>query len=116
MRRIWLSLRRRWTRQGPENRKRPNGQAQPVAAASTLPQGRDSRRKPANAPSLLSADQSAEVRDCFLSAALGSAGTAAGWAREGLAAKNRLVAADAKAVEDAFELRLDELARQTSST
>ena len=41
---------------------------------------------------------------------LTSADNAAIWAREALAAKNRLAAADAKLVEDAFEHRLSELA------
>ena len=39
-----------------------------------------------------------------------SADNAAIWAREALAAKNRLASADAKLVEDAFEHRLSELA------
>ena len=39
-----------------------------------------------------------------------SADSAALWAQEALAAKNRLAAADAKLVEDAFEYRLWELA------
>ena len=39
-----------------------------------------------------------------------SADSAALWAQEALAAKNRLAAADAKLVEDAFEYRLSELA------
>ena len=39
-----------------------------------------------------------------------SADSAALWAQGALAAKNRLAAADAKLVEDAFEYRLSELA------
>ena len=52
-----------------------------------------------------SAEQSAALRDRLL-AEIGnipSAELAAGWAREALAAKNKLAAPDAKLVEDAFE-------------
>src|SRR6476646_10147016 len=63
-------------------------------------------------PSALEPEQSAALREKLLTAVGGitSADNAAIWAREALGAKNRLAAADAKLVEDAFEHRLSELA------
>ena len=63
-------------------------------------------------PSTLEPEQSAALREKLLTAvgSITSADSAAIWAREALAAKNRLTAADAKLVEDAFEHRLSELA------
>ena len=63
-------------------------------------------------PSTLEPEQSAALREKLLTAVgnITSADNAAIWAREALAAKNRLAAADAKLVEDAFEHRLSELA------
>ena len=63
-------------------------------------------------PSSLEPEQSAALREKLLTAvgSITSADSAAIWAREALAAKNRLAAADAKLVEDAFERRLSELA------
>ena len=60
----------------------------------------------------LEAEQSAALREKLLTALgnITSADDAAIWALETLAAKNRLVATDAKFVEDAFEHRLSELA------
>ena len=62
--------------------------------------------------STLEPEQSAALREKLLTAvgSITSADSAAIWAREALAAKNRLAAADAKLVEDAFERRLSELA------
>ena len=62
------------------------------------------------APSPLSPDQSATLRDRLLGEVSGlqSADNAASWARDGIIAKNCLAAADAKAVEEAFGLRLSE--------
>ena len=77
------------------------------------------QRKPGNdygihgeRPSTLEPEQSAALREKLLTAvgSITSADNAAIWAREALAAKNRLAAADAKLVEDAFEHRLSELA------
>jgi hypothetical protein len=48
------------------------------------------------------------------SQAFQSADAAAGWARDGLIAKNSLVAADARLVEEAFERRLTELSREVA--
>src|SRR6185503_3401735 len=63
-------------------------------------------------PSTLEPEQSAALREKLLTAvgSITSADNAAIWAREALAVKNRLAAADAKLVEDAFEHRLSELA------
>jgi hypothetical protein len=62
-------------------------------------------------PSILDPNQSATLRENLLTELgnIASADGAALWAQEALAAKNRLTAADAKAVEDAFEHRLAEL-------
>jgi hypothetical protein len=59
---------------------------------------------------LLSADESAALRDRLLGeiAALQLQDSATNWAREALAAKNRLTAADAKLLEDSFEQKLSE--------
>jgi hypothetical protein len=67
---------------------------------------------PGEGPSILDLEQSAELREELLTALgnLKSADSAAVWAKEALAAKNRLAAADAKLVEDAFERRVSELA------
>ena len=60
----------------------------------------------------LEPEQSAALRENLLTALgnITSADGAAIWAQEALATKNRLVATDAKLVEDAFEHRLSELA------
>ncbi len=65
--------------------------------------------KPASAP-VLSLDESAALRDRLLGeiAGLHSQESATSWAREALAAKNRLIASDAKLLEDAFEKRLSQ--------
>jgi ERF superfamily len=61
---------------------------------------------------LLNVDQSAAVRDRLVVeiGSIPSSYLASVWAREALAAKNNLTAADAKLVEDAFEQRLSQLA------
>ena len=63
-------------------------------------------------PSTLEPEQSVALREKLLTAvgSITSADNASIWAREALAAKNRLAAADAKLVEDAFGHRLSELA------
>lgn len=57
---------------------------------------------------LLDVDRSAGLRDRLLTeiASLSSAEKAATWARGALEAKNRLTAADAKLVEEGFEVRM----------
>jgi ERF superfamily len=59
----------------------------------------------------LNPDQSAALREKLLTELenITSADLAAAWARDALTARNSLSAADAKLVEDAFELRLSEL-------
>jgi hypothetical protein len=59
----------------------------------------------------LNPDQSAALREKLLTELenITSADLAAAWARDALTAKNSLSGADAKLVEDAFELRLSEL-------
>jgi len=59
----------------------------------------------------LDPEQSAALREKLLTEVgnITSADLAAAWAREALTAKNSLIAADAKLVEDAFERRLSEL-------
>jgi ERF superfamily len=63
-------------------------------------------------PRTLEPEQSAASREKLLTALgnITSADSAVIWAQEALTAKNRLAAADAKLVEDAFEHRLSELA------
>jgi hypothetical protein len=63
-------------------------------------------------PVVLDPDQSAALREKLLVEVgnITSADLAAGWAREALTAKNSLKATDAKLLENAFELRLEELA------
>jgi ERF superfamily protein len=79
------------------------------------PQGRGNGRRRDSAKSetrvILDPAQSAQLRDKLLIEVetLASADLAATWAGEALLAKNSLTAADAKLVEDAFELRLSEL-------
>jgi ERF superfamily len=73
--------------------------------------GRVRRGTHGERPSTLEPEQSAALREQLL-IGLGnitSVDSAALWAQETLAAKNRLVLADAKLVEDAFERRLSEL-------
>jgi ERF superfamily len=63
-------------------------------------------------PAIIDAEQSTALRDKLLAeiGTIPSAELAASWAREALAAKNKLAAPDAKLVEDAFEQRLGEIA------
>ena len=89
-----------------------NGNAEAAAVPYVGPKENSSRRKIVRgvAPSPLPPDQSAALRDRLLGEVSGlqSAENAASWARDGIIAKNSLAAADAKLVEEAFELRLSE--------
>jgi len=91
---------------------------------SLLPSAVDRSLKPKGAPGnghgrggrksesiALDPEESAALREKLLTQVgeITSAGVAAAWAREALTAKNSLVSADAKLVEDAFERRLSEL-------
>jgi hypothetical protein len=97
----------------------------PAPAVESPPRPSDGQsrlpfRKPGNGrgrgaamlrPVVLDPEQSAALRERLL-AEIGktaSADLAASWAQEALTAKNSLTAADAKLVEDAFELRISEL-------
>src|SRR5262249_18724445 len=66
---------------------------------------------------IIGAEQSASIRDRLLADIrnIASAEVAVSWAREALAAKNKLVAVDAKRVEDAFEQRALQLASSEAS-
>jgi ERF superfamily len=99
----------------------PRSSAPSADERSLLPRDGQQPRRPSNGqvrrgthgerPSTLEPEQSAALREKLL-IGLGnitSADSATLWARETLAAKNRLVLADAKLVEDAFERRLSEL-------
>src|SRR6266404_1847217 len=89
-----------------------NGNAEAAAVPYAGPKENSSRRKIIRgaAPNPLPPDQSAALRDRLLGEVSGlqSADHAASWARDGITAKNSLAAADAKLVEEAFQLRLSE--------
>lgn len=94
----------------------------PAPSAPTLDQsrvpsriagnGRGPGRTKSESAAIINPEQSAALRDKLLAEIgnIASAGLAANWAREALAAKNKLTTPDAKHVEDAFEQRLSELA------
>jgi ERF superfamily len=100
----------------------PRSPTPPADERSLKPGAPVQQRKPGNGqrrhgmhgerPRTLEPEQSAALRDKLLTAVgnITSADSAVIWAQEALAAKNRLAAADAKLVEDAFEHRLSELA------
>jgi ERF superfamily len=69
-------------------------------------------------PTVLLTDESAALRDGLLSEISGlvSQDSAATWAGEAILAKNRLTAADAKLVEDAFEWKLSQLSALPGET
>ena len=93
-----------------------------------MPRDGQQQRKPGNGqirrgthgdrPRTLEPEQSAALRDKLLTALgnITSADSAAIWAQETLAAKNRLASTDAKLVEDAFERRLSELPASNAVT
>ena len=86
-----------------------NGHAETPGAAHGAPKENGSRRKIARVVAIsLPPDQSAALRDRLLGevATLQSAADVESWARDGITAKNRLTAADAKRVEEPFEFRL----------
>jgi hypothetical protein len=88
------------------------GPAQPRVQPRTPGNGQRRHGMDGDRPRTLEPEQSAALRKELLTALgnLASGDSAAIWAQEALAAKNRLAAADAKLVEDAFEHRLSELA------
>jgi hypothetical protein len=85
---------------------------QPRVPARKPGNGQHRHGMPSERPSTLEPEQSAALREELLTALanITSADSASLWAQEALAAKNRLAAADAKLVEDAFEHKLSELA------
>jgi ERF superfamily len=90
---------------------RPSSLRQPLPRRATRRLGRDAGAT--GAGQVLAPDQSALLRDRLLDEATGipSADAAANWASKVLSAKNSLTAGDAKALEEAFERRLSELAQ-----
>jgi hypothetical protein len=76
-----------------------------------MPGNGHGRGRKGEIPVILDPEQSAALREKLLSelGSITSADLAAAWAREALSAKNSLIAADAKLVEDAFERKLSEL-------
>jgi hypothetical protein len=92
-----------------------NGNAEAAAVPNVGFKKNGSRRKIIRGVARISLppDQSAALRDRLLGeiSGLQSADNAASWARDGIIAKNSLAAADAKLVEEAFELRLSEFLR-----
>jgi hypothetical protein len=89
-----------------ESRGRLNGGNQNLAQRAV--RRRDAKTESTSAKPILSAEASAELRDRFLAEIdkLGSGDDAANWAHRNLCAKNGQTAADAKCVEEAFEVRL----------
>jgi len=83
---------------------------QPRMPAQTPGNGRARGRK-GEISAALDPEQSPALREKLLTqlGEITSGDLAVAWAREALSAKNRLTAADAKLVEDAFERRLSEL-------
>ena len=93
----------------------PSVWPQPRPAGNRHTPGIAKARPPAAA--ILAAEQSAVLRDRLVGEVAGirSAEAAANWAKGVLPAKNSLTAADAKAVEGAFEQKLNELPRSEAS-
>ena len=91
-----------------------NAQALPLAPGNGKMRA---AARPASLP-VLSPDESAALRDRLLGeiAALQSQESTTTWAREALPAKNKLTAADAKAVEDAFKQRLADFSASETAT
>jgi hypothetical protein len=82
-------------------------------APSRTPGNERGRATPKDEPhAIIEGEQSAALRDKLLAeiGKIASAELAASWAREALAAKNKLAAPDAKLIEDTFEQKLSELA------
>src|SRR5262245_4634942 len=85
---------------------------QPRMPSRSPGNGRDRGMAKGEAAAIIDGEQSAVLRDRLVAEIgnISSAELAANWAREALAAKNKLAAPDAKRVEDAFEQTLSELA------
>ena len=81
------------------------------AAAAERPSWDNGKPSVRNARSVLAPEQSARLRDRLVAqlAAIHSTDDAAAWAHRNLPARNTLIAADAKLLEDAFEQKLSQL-------
>jgi hypothetical protein len=96
--------------------------AQRVTGTTELPvgvQGNGRMTRAAKPPTpVLSSDESAALRDRLLAeiAAFQSQESMTSWARDAIAAKNRMTAADAKLLEDAFQQKLSQLPPSESAT
>ena len=99
-----------------DERSLKQGHGQPSAQQQKPSNGQRRSAMHGKRPRTLQPEQSAALREKLLTAVgnITSADNAAIWAHESLAAKNRLAAADAKLVEDAFEHRLSEVAPSTT--
>jgi hypothetical protein len=95
-----------------------NGREQNPAPRVTLAGDRPGKRPPPmSAKPPLGAEQSAHLRDRLLAelCTLGSGDGAALWAHRSLAEKNRLIAADAERVEEAFRAKVTRFAPDAES-
>jgi ERF superfamily protein len=93
---------------GAPNAYRQGGDGRRPASTPTQPANGRSRPNGKIASPTLDADQSAALRDRLLEEVVGLADTdaAAAWAKTALVDKNRLIGAEAKLVEEAFEQQL----------
>jgi hypothetical protein len=82
-----------------------------IDSHATLENGRVRGVTKSNTAEVLDADQSAALRDKLLTevASFAAADSAVTWAARALATKNKLIAGDAKILEDAFEQKLASL-------
>jgi hypothetical protein len=96
---------------------RPPGQSNGQTAAVRRTPEADRRRAEASARSVLGEQLSASLRESLIDqlAAINSADEAAAWAHRNLPAKNKLMAADAKMVEERFQARLLQMDQQVSA-
>jgi hypothetical protein len=91
----------------------PGSSSTETPTAPSAGNGRGRAFGKATQSALLGATLSASLREILLTeiSAITSPALAARWAKDALPRKNSLLAADAKLVEDAFEVRLSELTR-----
>jgi hypothetical protein len=98
----------------PGHGKQSNGQAAAVQHTGST----HGKLPPSATRSVLGAQLSASLRESLIEqmAAINSADEAAAWAYRSLPAKNSLTAADAKLVEQAFQMRLSEISNGSDET
>jgi ERF superfamily len=97
----------------PDHRKQVNGQGLPAQARAP-----NNGKSPSSATrTVLGVQLSASLRESLIGqlAAINSADEAAAWAHRNLPAKNKLMAADAKMVEERFQARLLQMNQQVSA-